>query len=262
MTVRVTVLGCGSSGGVPLIGERWGQCDPHEPKNRRRRASILIEVGETAVLVDTGPDLRAQINDLNRGEGKLRLNAVLFTHEHADHVAGMDDLRFLAYGQGSQIQGYAKARCRAAIERRFDYIVKGLEGPRLSYPPILSLNDWPDLMQVGSMEIHTWEQEHGDITTQGVRVGQFAYSTDVSNLSDAVLDNLHGIDTWIVGCIRKEPHPSHAHLDRIIEWAERVQPRQLFFTHMTGLMDYHSWNAQTPKNMNCAHDGQVLEIPL
>ena len=262
MNLRVTVLGCGSSGGVPLVGERWGLCDPLEPKNKRRRPSILMEVGETRVLVDTGPDLREQLNDLGRGEGKLKLDAVLYTHEHADHVAGIDDLRFLSYGQGGQILAYAKARCRASIERRFDYIVKGREGAKLSYPPILSLHDWPDRLEIGPMVIHTWEQQHGDITSQGVRVGQFAYSTDVSDLSEEVLTSLHGIDTWIVGCIRKEPHPAHAHLDKILGWAARVQPRRLFFTHMTGMMDYYSCNAETPANVACAYDGQVLTFPL
>ena len=262
MSLKVTVLGCGSSGGVPLIGERWGVCDPNEPKNRRRRASILMELGDTAVLVDTGPDVRDQINDLGRGEGKLKLDAILYTHEHADHVAGIDDLRFLAYGQGGQITTYAKLRCRKTLLRRFDYIFKGKDGPKLSYPPIMAIHDWPDLLQVGSMGIKTWEQEHGDITSQGIRVGQFAYSTDASDLSPKVLDSLKGIDTWIVGCIRKEPHPAHAHLEKVIEWAEIVQPRQLYFTHMTGLMDYHTWNAETPDNMACAYDGMVLDIPL
>ena len=262
MTLRVTVLGCGSSGGVPLIGERWGICDPQEPKNKRRRASVLLEVGETTVLVDTGPDIRDQLNDLARGEGRLKIDAILYTHEHADHVAGIDDLRFLAYGQDGQIPAYAKQRCRESLLSRFDYIFRGKDGEKLSYPPILTLQHWPDQMQVGTMTIHTWEQEHGDITSQGIRVGQFAYSTDVSDLTPAVLNSLKGIDTWIVGCIRKEPHPAHAHLDKIIEWANIVQPRQLFFTHMTGLIDYHTWNAETPDNMACAYDGQVLEVPL
>ncbi|MGB0785372.1 MAG: MBL fold metallo-hydrolase [Alphaproteobacteria bacterium] len=261
MTLRVTVLGCGSSGGVPLIGERWGICDPKNPKNRRRRASILLELADTSVLVDTGPDLRAQINDLDRGEGGLQIDAVLYTHEHADHVSGIDDIRFLAYSQNGQISAYAKDRCKDVLERRFDYIFKGIDGAKLSYPPIMKMHLWPDRLQVGSMTIDTWEQEHGDITSQGVRVGNFAYSTDISNLSSSNLEALIGIDTWIVGCIRKEPHPGHASLDQIIKWAEVVQPRRLLFTHMTGLIDYDKWNAETPSNMECAYDGQVLELP-
>lgn len=260
--LRVTVLGCGSSGGVPLTGERWGICDPSEPKNRRRRASILMELGETCVLVDTGPDLRNQLNDLGRGEGGLHIDGVLYTHEHADHVAGIDDIRFQAYAQGGQINAYADPVCRANLVRRFDYIFKGLEGPKLTYPPILKMHEWPFDLQIGSMGITSWDQEHGNITSRGIRVGQFAYSTDASQIDQKDLEALQGIDTWIVGCIRKEPHPAHAHLDKVLEWAEIVQPRQLYFTHMTGLMDYHTWNAETPENMECAYDGLVLNVPV
>ena len=260
MTVTVTVLGCGSSGGVPLTGERWGLCNPKEPRNRRQRPSILIEYGGTTVLVDTGPDLRNQINALGRGEGGLHIDGILYTHEHADHVMGIDDIRFQAYAQGGQIQAYAGPRTREQLERRFDYIFKGIDGPKLSYPPILAMNDFPLDLQIGAMPIHSWDQEHGNITSRGIRVGRFAYSTDVSAIADEDLDALKGIDTWIVGCIRKEPHPSHAHLQQVINWAEIVQPRQLYFTHMTGLMDYHIWNAETPENMACAWDGQVLKV--
>ncbi len=222
----------------------------------------MIEVGGTTVLVDTGPDLRNQLNDLGRGEGGLHIDAILYTHEHADHVAGIDDMRFQAYGQRGQIPAYAGPRCKDVLEKRFDYIFKGLEGPKLSYPPILTLNDWPMELHIGPMSIHSWDQEHGNITSRGIRVGQFAYSTDASDIAREDLEALQGIDTWIVGCIRKEPHPAHAHLDKVIEWAEIVQPRQLYFTHMTGLMDYHTWNAETPAGMACAYDGQVLEVPL
>ena len=177
-------------------------------------------------------------------------------------MAGIDDMRFQAYGQRGQIPAYAGPRCKDVLEKRFDYIFKGLEGPKLSYPPILTLNDWPMELHIGPMSIHSWDQEHGNITSRGIRVGQFAYSTDASDIAREDLEALQGIDTWIVGCIRKEPHPAHAHLDKVIEWAEVVQPRQLYFTHMTGLMDYHTWNAETPADMTCAYDGQVLEVPL
>ena len=262
MSLKVTVLGCGSSGGVPLTGERWGLCDPKEPRNRRRRASILLELEGKAVLVDTGPDLRNQLNDLGRGEGGLTINAILYTHEHADHVAGIDDMRFQAYGQGGQIPAYAAPRCRKILEDRFRYIFKGLEGPKLAYPPILTLHDWPRTLHIGAMTVHSWDQEHGNITSQGLRVGQFAYSTDASNIAREDLEALRGIDSWIVGCIRKEPHPAHAHLAKVIEWAEIVQPQRLYFTHMTGLMDYQTWNAETPEGMECAYDGLVLDLPI
>ena len=262
MNLRVTVLGCGSSGGVPLVGERWGLCNPDEPKNRRRRASILMEMGETCVLVDTGPDVRNQLNDLARGEGGLKISAILYTHIHADHVAGIDDMRFQAYAQGQKIPAYADPICKEQLAERYDYIFKGIDGPRLSYKSILDLRLWPFELQIGSMAIHSWDQEHGNITSRGIRVGQFAYSTDVSDLRPEVLESLKGIDTWIVGCARKEPHPAHAHLDRVMTWAEIVQPRQLFLTHMTGLMDYHSLNAEMPDHMACAYDGLVLDIPM
>ena len=260
MSVTVTVLGCGSSGGVPLTGERWGLCDPNEPKNRRQRPSILIEYGGTTVLVDTGPDLRNQLNGLGRGEGGLTIDAILYTHEHADHVMGIDDVRFQSYAQGGQIQAYAAPRARAQLETRFDYIFKGVDGPKLSYPPILAMNDFPSQLQIGAMQVQSWEQEHGNITSQGIRVGNFAYSTDASAIAATDLDALKGIDTWIVGCIRKEPHPAHAHLQQVMDWAEIVQPRQIYFTHMTGMMDYHTWNAETPANMECAWDGQVISV--
>ena len=237
-------------------------CDPSNPKNRRRRASILIELADTTVLVDTGPDLRAQINDLNRGEGQLRLDAVLYTHEHADHVGGIDDMRFLAYGQQGRVQAFAKPRCRNDLLQRFSYIFEMREGAKLTYPPIMTLNDWPDCLEIGSMTIETWEQEHGDITSQGIRVGNFAYSTDASDLSVDVLKSLKGIHTWIVGCIRKEPHPGHAHLDKVLTWVDLVQPNQVFLTHMTGAIDYDTWNAEMPDHVRCAYDGQVLKVPF
>ncbi len=221
-----------------------------------------MELGTTTVLVDTGPDLRAQINDLQRGEGQVKLDAVLYTHEHADHVAGIDDMRFLAYGQDGKVPAFAKSRCRQALWRRFDYIFEAREGAKLTYPSIMTLHDWPDQLELGAMVIETWEQEHGDITSQGVRVGNFAYTTDVSDLSPQVLEGLRGVHTWIVGCIRKDPHPGHAHLDKVLTWAEYVQPRHLFLTHMTGLIDYDTWNAELPDRINCAYDGQVLKIPL
>ncbi len=245
-----------------MIGERWGLCDPTNPKNRRRRASILMELGTTAVLVDTGPDLRDQINDLQRGEGHVKLNAVLYTHEHADHVAGIDDMRFLSYGQNGKVPAFAKSRCRQELWRRFDYIFEARKGTKLTYPSIMTLHDWPDHLELGGMVIETWEQEHGDITSQGIRVGDFAYSTDVSDLTPQALKNLRGLHTWIVGCIRKDPHPGHAHLNKVLTWAEQVQPRHVFLTHMTGLIDYDTWNTQMPDHINCAYDGQVLEIPF
>ena len=260
--LKVTILGCGSSGGVPLIGERWGLCDPEEPRNRRRRSAILMELGETCVLVDTGPDIKDQLNDLNRGEGGLKIDGIFYTHEHADHVAGIDDLRFLAYDKGNQIVAYAKERCREILLSRFDYIFKGRDGFRISYPAIMTLRHWPDDMIIGTMRIRTWKQEHGDISSQGIRVGQFAYSTDVSHIATEDLHALRGIDTWVVGCVRKEPHPAHASLNRVLQWAYVVQPRQLYLTHLTGLADYRTWNRETPDFVACAYDGLVFHVPL
>ena len=251
--MRVTILGCGTSGGVPRIGNHWGDCDPNEPKNRRRRVSILVEHGGTRLLVDTSPDLREQCLDA----GVDRLDAVLYTHEHADHIHGIDDLRGLAYLSGGRIPAYAAARALAEITQRFSYIFES----RYGYPAICTTHEIDGPFRVGEIDVQPFEQQHGPITSLGFRFGPIAYSTDLNDLSEDAFAALDGIDVWIVDALRYDPHPTHAHLDMTLGWIERVKPKRAVLTHMTWDMDYATLARRLPDGVEPAYDGMVIDLP-
>ncbi|MBX6322747.1 MAG: MBL fold metallo-hydrolase [Rhodospirillaceae bacterium] len=260
--MRITILGCGGSGGVPLIGEVWGGCDPANPKNRRRRVSVLVEHPRAAILIDTSPDLRAQFLDA----GIKRLDAVLFTHDHADHTHGIDDLRFLRRepgARGEPIDAYADARTMATLQRRFDYIFRQKEeGSGVLYRPFLAARVFAGPFAVNGVEVVPFDQHHGlGTVTQGFRIGGFAYSTDVVELPEASMAVLEGLDLWVVDCLRFEPHPTHAHFDRVMEWVERLRPRRTVLTHLNHQMDYEALRARCPAGVEPAYDGLVVEVP-
>jgi phosphoribosyl 1,2-cyclic phosphate phosphodiesterase len=254
--MRVRILGCGGSGGVPLVGGVWGACDPAEPRNRRRRASILVEDGTTTLLVDTSPDLREQLLDA----GTKRLDAVLFTHAHADHLHGIDDLRSMNRLMRAMLPAYADARTLATIEGRFEYVFRPLEEGAAFYKPTLIPHAIEGKFSVGGIDIVPFVQDHGFTKTLGFRIGGMAYSTDVVDLDEAAFATLAGIELWIVDCLRYEPHPTHSHLEKTLAWIERVGPRRAVLTHMDIPLDYATLRSKLPPGVEPAYDGLTLEF--
>ncbi|BDW84628.1 MBL fold metallo-hydrolase [Roseicyclus marinus] len=255
-----TILGCGSSGGVPRLGGHWGDCDPTNPKNARRRCSLLIRrrdtAGETAVLIDASPDLRAQLLDAGIGE----LDAVVFTHAHADHVHGIDDLRMIVFNMRRRLPVWADGPTQNDLLNRFGYAF--VQPPNSAYPPILDLNaiegDVTITGKGGAITLTPFEVEHGNIDALGFRIGDLAYLPDVSDIPDPAWAVLEGLDCWILDALRRTPHPSHAHLDRSLEWIARAKPRRAVLTNMHIDLDYATVAAETPDHVTPAHDGLTL----
>jgi phosphoribosyl 1,2-cyclic phosphate phosphodiesterase len=254
--MKVRILGCGASGGVPRLGGVWGACDPAEPRNRRRRASILVEDGTTALLIDTSPDLREQLLDA----GTRRLDAVLFTHAHADHLHGIDDLRSMNRLMRAPLPVYADAQTLATIAERFDYVFRPVAEGASFYKPTLIPHTIDGEFTVADVKIVSFVQDHGFSTTLGFRIGAMAYSTDAVDLGEAAFAALAGIDLWIVDCLRYEPHPTHSHLARTLSWIERVKPRRAVLTHMDIQLDYATLSRELPPGVEPAYDGLTLEF--
>jgi phosphoribosyl 1,2-cyclic phosphate phosphodiesterase len=255
MTLKITVLGCGNSTGVPLLGPIWGDCDPNEPKNRRLRPSILVERAGRRVLVDAGPDVREQL--LRAGIGWI--DAVLFTHHHADHTAGIDDLRALTIGRGP-IDVYGDPHTLADIERRFPYMFG--RGGRSGYydKPILRAHEAGDRLALDGLELILFRQDHVVTTSIGMRIDGFAYSTDVQELDAHAWAVLAGVDTWLVAAVRRQPHMAHAHLEKVLGWIRTLRPRRAFLTHLNHTMDYAALLDELPSGVAPAYDGLVLEF--
>ena len=252
--MRVTILGCGGSLGVPMIGDDWGDCDPNDPRNRRRRASILVQTAGATVLVDTSPDMRAQLLDT----GVRTVDAVLYTHSHADHTAGLDDLRPLMFRHGNPLPAYMDAATQESLEARFGYAMSSVDVDRSFYRPIITPLPINGPFRVGDLDIVPFVQGHGPMDSIGFRFGPFAYSTDVKDLSDAAFAALAGIDTWVVDATRERPHISHAHLDLAVAWAARLGVRRTILTHMNHTMDYARIAAKLPPGVEPGIDGMVL----
>lgn len=253
--MKVTVLGCGGSGGVPLIGGNWGSCDPANPKNRRRRSSILVEEAGTTLLVDTSPDCREQLLDA----GVRHLDAVLYTHAHADHLHGIDDLRAMNRLMQRRLPAYASPETLRRIGQRFDYVFAPLEPGSGFYKPALEPRPIDGPFRAGSIDVRSFEQDHGFSTTLGFRFGPVAYSTDVVELSEAAFETIAGVEVWIVDCLRKEPHPTHSHLEKTLAWIERVKPRRAIFTHMDIWLDYDELRRELPPHVEPGYDGLAIE---
>ena len=264
--MRVTILGCGGSGGVPLAGRTpggfWGACDPTNPKNRRRRVSILVEEGglaeegATALLVDASPDLRVQMLD----HDIVRLDALLFTHDHGDHCHGVDELRTMAFDNGGPIDAFMDAKTRDALTRRFAYIFASSADPASIYKPMLADKIVNGPFAVGDVPVIPFVQGHGPETTLGYRIGDVAYSTDLVSLDETAFAVLDGVKLWIVDCLRFNPHPTHAHFDLTMDWIGRVRPGLAVLTHMNHEVDYDEIAARCPPGVVPAYDGLVLEV--
>lgn len=254
--MKVTILGCGPSMGVPAIGPDWGRCNPADPRNRRRRASVLIEVRDVAILIDTSPDLREQLIDAR----VKRVDAVVMTHAHADHLHGIDDIRQLNRLMTAAIPLWADAKTLAEIDRRFGYVFKPISEPGRYYKPTLESNEIAGAFAVCGVTVVPFLQDHGFSTTLGFRIGAMAYSTDVTELDEIAFAALEGVELWIVDCFRREPHPTHSHLDKTLSWIARVRPRRAVLTHMEQSFDYAELSAVLPAGVEPGQDGLVIEL--
>ncbi len=267
MTLTFTILGCGSSGGVPRIGNNWGQCDPQNPLNRRRRCSLLVQrsgnnkTDVTNTLIDTSPDLREQM----LGAGISWLDAVLYTHEHADHIHGIDDLRVVALNGRQRITVWSDERTYARLKGSFAYCFVQPEGS--DYPPICDHHMIHPLETVtttgpgGSIDFLPFEQVHGNINSLGFRVADLAYSSDLSDIPETSLDALSNLDVWIIDALRYTPHPSHFSLEQALEWIDRMKPNRAILTNMHIDLDYETLRRSLPDNVEPAYDGMVIEVP-
>ena len=244
-----------SLGGVDGRGD-WGACDPAEPHNRRSRASIVIEAPHGRILVDTGPDLRMQLLAC----AVPRIDAIVFTHAHADHVTGFDDVRLLNRITGSPIPAYATKTTREELGRRFDYAFRPWTPP-FFYRPVLNFCTISagEVIGVCGVRVQTFDQDHHVMRTLGLRIGNFAYSTDVVRLDNAAFATLAGIDTWLVGCFQREPHLTHAHVGLVDTWRRRLGVRRTVLTHMGYDLDWSSMQDTLPSGMEAAYDGMLLE---
>lgn len=257
--MKVTVLGCGGSGGVPLIGNHWGACNPDNPKNRRRRVSVLVEHLGCNIVLDTSPDFRAQMLDANVG----KLDAILYTHDHADHTQGIDDVRFMRGGSKDQrIPAYGAPDTLRTLIARFPYVFEqNTEGSGHLYKPFLEAKTVNGPFQIGRLEVTPFEQAHGfGSKTLGYRIGPMAYSTDVVELPEEAFEILQGLDLWIVDCLRFEPHMTHAHFDKAIGWIERLKPKHAILTHLNHQTDYDAVKAKCPPGVEPGYDGLSVEI--
>lgn len=255
--LRLRILGCGTSSGVPRIGNDWGSCDPAEPRNRRTRASILIESETTRILVDTGPDLREQL----LAAGVAHVDAILWTHDHADHCHGIDDIRQIAQHGRAVVTGYGRRETMALLARRFNYVFEGRSG----YPPIIRSEILPDgVLTVGDIAITAVDQPHGEIFSTGFRFMKdgksIGYSTDFHAVTDEMIAFFSGIDIWVADALRERPHPTHAHLALTLDAIERIAPGRAILTHMDHSMDYGALLDRLPAGVEPAHDGLLAEV--
>lgn len=257
--MKVTILGCGSSGGVPLIGCTCAICTSKNPKNNRTRVSLYIEIKDLKLLIDTSPDLRQQAlrHKINR------VDAVLYTHDHADHTHGIDDLRSFNYLSNASIPVYGDARTMEALSRRYAYAF-GPPPQKIWSKPSLTSHSLPEspvhAFSIKNVPITAFQQLHGKDKTLGYRIGDFAYSTDTNELPETAFNALRGVKTWAVDCLRYTPSPVHANLEKTLEWIRRVEPKQAILTHMAHEFDYDKLSRELPANAKPAYDGMVLEL--
>ena len=254
--MKLRILGCGTSSGVPRIGRDWGECDPGDPRNRRLRASILIESATTRILVDTSPDLREQL----LAADVSAIDGVIWTHDHADHCHGIDDMRQLYHARGAPVEAHGRAETLESLRTRFGYAFEGRDG----YPPVARANILPDEIMIGDIQVRSVDQPHGSITSVGLRFDHdgrsIAYSTDFNLLTDEMHNLFQGVDLWVVDALRRRPHPTHPHLAQTLGWIERIGPGRAVLTHMDQSMDYATLVRELPEGVVPGHDG--LEIAI
>ncbi len=259
LPITITVLGCGASGGVPLIGCECTVCTSSNPKNQRGRASISVEQGATRVLIDASPDLRQQA----LREGISTVDAILFTHDHADHTHGIDDARSFNYHRNGALPIYGTQATLEGITQRFAYAFGAPAGPDgVWFKPSLEpkvIDDY-DLISIGSMDILSYLQHHGKVNSTGYRIGNFAYSPDVHNFPEESLQVLEKLDVWLVDCLRYREAPTHAHLEKTLAWIDRLKPRLSILTHMAHELEYEQLLRELPPNVVPAYDGMTIQL--
>jgi len=263
LSLSLTILGCGSSAGVPRVAQGWGACDPANPRNRRRRCSALIAreapAGRTLALVDAGPDLRLQLID----SGVAHLDGVLISHEHADHTHGIDDLRPVVMAMHGRVDVHMNEATSQALHRKFSYVFE--TPPGSSYPPIarerrLTAGE-PSLVEGrgGAIEATPFDLDHGDIASLGFRVGALAYTPDLVGIPPASRRFLEGLEVWIVDALRYAPHPSHFSLAQALAWIETMRPRRAVLTNLHTDLDYETLCRRLPEGVVPAYDGMRIE---
>ncbi|MEM0943590.1 MAG: MBL fold metallo-hydrolase [Pseudomonadota bacterium] len=269
-TLRFTVLGCGSSGGVPRIGPagpNWGACDPDDARNRRTRCALLVErigeAGTTSVLLDAGADIRQQLIEARAG----MLDALILTHDHADHVHGLDDLRMVAFNRRARLPAWMDARTEAVMMHRFAYVFE--QQPGSGYPAIMDRHVFdPEAGPItlegpgGAIEAHGFPVVHGDIIALGFRIGPLAYVPDISAMTEAAWSAIAGADCWVLDALRYTPHPSHANVETALAWIAEAGVPRAFLTNLHVELDYATLDRETPAHVHPAQDGLVLEYPI
>lgn len=256
--MKVTILGCGAAAGVPMVSGGWGKCDPANHKNRRRRSSILVEEGETRLLVDSSPDLRAQLLDANVN----RLDAVLYTHGHADHIHGIDELREINRLTQAPLPVYGPAEALRALKERFGYVFEGIPPGQPVFRPWLTPHEIRpgETLTIGGITVTPFVQDHGYSETIGYRCGDVAYSTDLVDLPAVSRGIIRGVKLWIVGALSDKPHPTHAHVDKVLEWIAALKPARAIITHMGNGLDYDVLARRLPVGVTPAFDGMVTDV--
>lgn len=266
MPLKVTILGAGSSSGVPAIDLGWGACDPNEPKNRRRRPGIFLEDTETGkqILIDTPPDIRQQLLDI----GVSHLDALVYTHPHADHLNGIDDIRGVNRSMQEAVPVYLDQKTFDEITKRFAYVLDplppGEDGSKpFYYKPVLYPHNViapGQTVDICDRVFQVFEQDHGYSRTLGFRIGNFAYSTDVTRLEEAAFDVVSGVDLWLIGVLGWKEHATHCHVDKAIEWVERAGAKRAILCHLGPTIDYQTLKDYLPSHIQPAYDGMTFEI--
>ncbi len=257
--MKVTILGSGSAAGVPSVSGGWGKCDASNPKNRRRRASILVEQGPTTILVDTSPDLREQMLAANL----RRLDAVIYTHAHADHLHGLDELREMCRISQGPLQTFATPETMQKIEARFGYAFEGIPAGKPVFRPWLipNLIDPAVPFTVGDIKISSFLQDHGfGQTSLGFNFGDVVYSTDLVELPEASKAAIKGAKVWILGVLGDMPYPTHVHVAKALEWIDELKPQRTIITHMSNALDFETLTATLPAGVTPGYDGMVIEV--
>ena len=254
--MKVRILGSGTSSGVPRIGNDWGACDPAEPRNRRTRVSLLVESATTRILVDTTPDMREQL----LAAGVSDVDAVIWTHDHADHCHGIDDLRQIFHVRGGPVRGLARPETLATLVERFAYVFRGRDG----YPSTVAGEPLPDALTIGDIIVRVVDQPHGSMTSAGLRFESagksVGYATDFSEMTPDMHVHYRGCDLWIADALRRRPHPTHPTVDQVVGWANRLGVGHTALIHMDHSMDYATLRAELPDGVEPGYDGQVFAL--
>ncbi|MCH7860653.1 MBL fold metallo-hydrolase [Sphingomonas sp. NPDC092331] len=255
--MKLRILGSGTSSGVPRIGNDWGSCDPAEPRNRRTRASALVWTETTRILIDTSPDFREQA----LAAGFSDLDAVIWTHDHADHCHGIDDLRQIMHArQGAPVRGLARPFTLAQLEKRFAYAFRGSS----LYRPTVAMEPLPDAIRIGDIHIRVVDQPHGGISSAGLRFDSngksMAYAIDFNEMTEDMRFLYQDLDLWVADCLHRSPHPTHAHLDAVLGWVQELAPRRTLLAHMDNSMDYATLVATLPAGVEPGFDGMEIAI--